>query len=61
MTLFNETEELSRLSMNRTRSFLGKYFDVLEDKDNIDKEIVGRCRGMDLLEELVAEEDGLEH
>ncbi len=61
MALFNETEELSRLSMNRSRSFLGKYFDVLEDKEKTDKEIVGRCRGMDLLEELVAEEGGLEH
>jgi hypothetical protein len=61
MALFNETEELSRLSLNRTRSYFGKYFDVLEDKDKIDREIVGRCRGMGLLEELIAEEKSLEH
>jgi hypothetical protein len=61
MALFSETEELSRLSMNRSRRFLSKYFDVLEDKDKTDMEIVGRCRGMDRLEELLAEEYGLEH
>jgi hypothetical protein len=59
MALFHETEELSRLSLNRTRDYLGKYFDLLEDRDKTDKVIVGRCRGMALLEELIAEEKAL--
>jgi len=59
MTLFKGTEELSRLSRNRTSSYMGKYFELLKDKDKIDQVIIGRCRGMDLLEELMAEEDGL--
>jgi len=59
MALFDGTEELSRLSQNRTDDYLGKYFKLLEDQDKLDKFVVGRCRGMDLLEELIAEEDGL--
>jgi hypothetical protein len=59
MALFDGTEELSRLSRNRTDDFLGKYFELLEDKDKFDKFVVGRCRGMELLEELIAEENSL--
>jgi len=59
MALFDATEELSRLSRNRTNNYLGKYFDYLEDREKIDKLIVGRCRGLERLEEMMAEEDGL--
>jgi len=54
--LFERTEELSRLSRKRTSSYLEKYFDLLEDEEKLAKEIVGRCRGMDHLEELMAED-----
>jgi hypothetical protein len=56
MALFNETEELSRLSRNRTSSYLKKYFELLEDDEDLEKKIIGRCRGMEHLEELMAEE-----
>jgi len=59
MALFNATEELSRLSLNRTNSYLGKYFELLEDRMKIDKQIVGRCRGMEHLEELLARDEDL--
>jgi hypothetical protein len=38
-----------------------KYFDLLEDEEELAKQVVGRCRGMDHLEELLAEENGLQH
>jgi len=56
MALFDETEELSRLSRNRTSNYLKKYFDLLEDEEDLAKQVVGRCRGMDYLEELMAQE-----
>lgn len=56
MALFDGTEELSRLSRTRTSSYMTKYFDLLEDEKQFSKKIVDRCRGLDHLEELMAEE-----
>jgi hypothetical protein len=56
MGTFERIEELSRLSRNRTSSYLEKYFDLLEDEKKLAKQVIGRCRGMDHLEELMAEE-----
>jgi hypothetical protein len=61
MALFDETEELSRLSRNRTSIYMGKFFELLEDDKKLDKEVFGRCRGMELLEELTAKEKSLQH
>jgi len=59
--LFAETEELSRLSRNRTSVYLKGFFELLEDEKKLDKEIIGRCRGMDHLDDLLAVEKSLEH
>jgi hypothetical protein len=54
--LFDETEELSRLSRNRTSMYMKRFFELLEDDEKLDKEVVGRCRGTEQLEYLMAEE-----
>ena len=59
--LFAETEELSRLSRNRTSVYMKSFFELLDDEKKLDKEVIGRCRGMDHLEDLLAEEKSLEH
>jgi len=56
MALFTETEELSRLSRKRTSNYMEKYFELLEDEEELAEQIVGRCRGMEHLEELMAQE-----
>ena len=56
MALFEKTEELSRLSRNRTSTYVDQYFEILEDEKKRAEQIVGRCRGMDHLEELMAAE-----
>ena len=59
MALFDNTEDLSRLSRVRTNDYLGKYFDLLEDKKKFEKHVVDRCRGSGRLEEMIAEENAL--
>lgn len=56
VALFENTEELSRLSRGRTSSYLRSYFEILEDDKKFEKYVLGRCRGMDHLEELLAKE-----
>lgn len=57
MTLIEETEELSTLSRTRTESYMRSYFEILDNKARVDREIVGRCRGMNELEDLLAKRE----
>ena len=59
MALFDETEELSRLSRARTGSYMRNYFDLLVDEKKLEQQVVGRCRGLERLEEMNAEENAL--
>ena len=52
-----EHPDLSRLSRNRNLSYLKKFFAILEDKDDFREQVIDRCRGADLLEEMMAEEE----
>lgn len=57
MQLINTTEELSRLSIGRTTKYLSKYFEILDNDELLQSEIINRCRGMDELLQMNAEDE----
>jgi hypothetical protein len=59
MALFENVDDLSRLSRARSNDYLEKYFDLLEDNKKLEKLVVGRCRGQERLEEMFVEENAL--
>ena len=56
LALYETHPELSRLSRSRTVSYVKRFFAILEDEIQFKQEILDRCRGADLLEEMMAEE-----
>ncbi len=58
IALYESQPELSRLSRNRTVTYIKKYFAILEDKALFQEQVLDRCRGADLLEEMMADEQG---
>ena len=53
-----EHPELSRLSRNRNLSYVKRFFAILEDEYAFREQVLDRCRGASLLEEMMAEDDG---
>ena len=58
LELFESTEELSRLSRNRSLAYLKKYFAILENEAELQEQVLDRCRGRERLEAMLAEEEG---
>jgi len=56
MALINEVEDLSRLSNGRVTKFLTKYFELLDNEERLQSEVIDRCRGMDDLLQMQAAE-----
>lgn len=54
--LYADMPELSRLSRNRTLSYLKSYFEILEDEAKLKKQVLDRCRGREQLDAMLAEE-----
>jgi hypothetical protein len=54
LELFAETELLEARSKASTLRYVEEFFDLLDDDKRVKKEIVGRCRGSDKLEEMLA-------
>lgn len=60
IALYGKHPELSRLSRNRNVAYVKKFFDILEDEAKFKEQILDRCRGSRLLEEMMAEEEAAE-
>ena len=56
LALFETQTDLSRLTRNRTVSYVKKFFSILEDEVLFKQEVLDRCRGRELLDELLAAE-----
>lgn len=56
LALYESHPELSRLSRSRTVSYVKRFFAILEDETLFQQEVLDRCRGADLLEEMMAED-----
>lgn len=56
LALYETHPELSRLSRSRTVSYVKRFFAILEDETLFQQEVLDRCRGADLLEEMMAED-----
>ena len=51
--LFDAIPELSRLSRNRNVNYIRKFYAILEDPVMLKELVLDRCRGRDLLEEMM--------
>ncbi|MGB5690878.1 MAG: hypothetical protein WBM45_16520 [Woeseiaceae bacterium] len=56
LALFETQADLSRLTRNRTLSYVKKFFAILEDKAMFKQEVLDRCRGRELLDKMLAAE-----
>ena len=54
--LFDITPELSRISRNRNVNYIKQFYAVLEDPVLMQQQILDRCRGRDLLDEMMQRE-----
>ncbi|MDJ0748942.1 MAG: hypothetical protein QNJ11_05630 [Woeseiaceae bacterium] len=57
LALYETMPELSRLSRNRTLAYVKRFFAILEDEDKFRVQVLGRCRGRDRLEAILAGEE----
>ena len=58
LALFQNQPDLSRLSRNRNVAYIKQYYAMLEDEKLFEELILDRCRGKNLLEEMMTEEAG---
>lgn len=56
LALYANASELSRMSRNRTFSYVKGFFAILEDDVKLKKQVIDRCRGREQLEEMLAED-----
>ncbi len=56
MALVGDVDEISRLSKASSTKYLAGFFELLDDPEAFNAEVVDRCRGMDELLELTARE-----
>ena len=54
--LFDSTPELTRISRNRNVNYIKKFYAILEDPILFKEQILDRCRGSDLLKEMISAE-----
>jgi len=56
LALFENQEDLSRLTRNRSLSYVGEFFEILEDEARFQEKVLDRCRGRDRLDNMLAAE-----
>ena len=56
LALFEDQPELTRQSRNRNLTYIKQFYAILEDEKLFQELILDRCRGRNLLEEMMAEE-----
>jgi len=54
MALFANTKELEPRTKKKTLDFVENYFEILDNPEKLEKEIVGRCRGQKELDEMMS-------
>jgi len=54
LSLFRDTRELEPYLKKRTLKYIEEYFEILDDPDKRKKQLLERCRGKDLLEEMLS-------
>jgi hypothetical protein len=57
MTLLETHPDLSRRSRSRNVKYVEEFFAILEDEAQLQQQVLGRCRGADVLEEMLAGEE----
>jgi hypothetical protein len=58
VALYETHPELSRLSRGRNVAYIKKFYAILEDEKQFQEQVLDRCRGADILDEMQAEEGG---
>lgn len=58
--LIETQEDLSRLTRNRSLSYINDFFAILENETLFEKEVLDRCRGRERLEAMMEAEAGVE-
>ena len=56
--LFDRTPELNRFSRNRNVKYIKQFYEILEDPALLQEQVLDRCRGRNLLEEMMNAEPG---
>jgi len=56
LALFENQEDLSRLTRSRSLSYVGEFFEILEDEALFQEKVLDRCRGRDRLDKMLAAE-----
>ena len=56
MALVDQVEGLSKMASRQSSKYLSSYFEFLDDKEAFKKGVIDRCRGMDELLEMTANE-----
>jgi hypothetical protein len=56
--LIAATEQLDEKLREKTREYIEEFFEIIDDPEAIDKEIVGRCRGVNLMNRYFDEPTG---
>ena len=54
--LFTNSHELEAKTKKKSLKFIENYFEILDDPKKVKKEIVGRCRGREQLEEMLSKD-----
>jgi hypothetical protein len=60
LSLIETQEDLSRLTRNRSLSYVKKFFAILEDEALFKAEVLDRCRGRERLEAMLEAEAAAE-
>jgi hypothetical protein len=50
LNLFRDSQELDEKTRERSISYIEKFYDILDDPEELEKKIIGRCRGERLKE-----------
>lgn len=56
LALFQTQADLSRLTRNRSVSYVMEFFEILEDETLFKEKVLDRCRGQDRLDKMLAAE-----
>ena len=54
--LYENTKELEAKTKKKTLQYIEEYFEILDSPKKLNKEVVGRCRGQDELDEMLSEQ-----
>lgn len=56
IALYANTKELEQKRKAKTLDFIEDYFEILDDPEKLNKEVFGRCRGQEELDEMLSKD-----